>query len=119
MIAAGPGENETTSWTHGKENLSAEDIDRSVVKLLAVPSSITLEGVYIVGEHEHTMARVDTAINPELQSRRRIDCDFHFIGFGHSQKKGSGEYRSLYVDSVDPGRVLILHTASSGFSGLV
>lgn len=31
MVAAGPGENETASWTHGKENLSAEDIDRSVV----------------------------------------------------------------------------------------
>lgn len=75
VVAAGPGENETASWTHSKENLSAEDIDRSVVSCrpvgLYLAVSLVKECIYIVGEPEHTMARValvDTAINPELQS---------------------------------------------------
>jgi len=82
MVVAGPGENETASWTHGKENLSAKDIDRSVVSCRSVRLYLAISLVkecteYIVGEDEHTMARValvDIAINPELQSHRRIDC---------------------------------------------
>lgn len=75
VVAAGPGEDETASWANGKENLSAEDIDRSMVSCR--PVRLYLSSIYVVGEGEHTMARVavvDTAINPELQSRRRIDC---------------------------------------------
>jgi len=49
MFSAGPGENEPASWTHSKENLSAEDIDRPLVAvdMYLEVSLVRWTGVYI------------------------------------------------------------------------
>lgn len=57
VVAAGPGENETASWTHSKENLSAEDTDRSVVSCrpvgLYLAVSLVKECIYSMWTRTH------------------------------------------------------------------